>query len=670
VKYPMRALTSSFRRSRQHVAALLSAIAAVVALAAPACNSSSDVAAKLYKDCSQNSDCNNSLICALGQCRPICKTIADCTGGGSCIFDSSGHAVCQSPSENNTSCDIVTAPCAAPLACASDFRCRNLCAQDVDCNVLGITGRVCATDAKGTNYCADPQVPGELDGGVIVQPPPPGTHDGGGTGPNDATTNPGDASMTGRDGTMDAPAMVTVDSGVDGGTTCSPVCGVGFQCVNGGCVACGQAQGAPCCGTQCGANLTCTAAGICSCGDPGQACCGGATCNSSVSCVTGPSGPSCACGNAHQACCPVSDGGGQTQCTAPVQCAGINCSCLVGCSGSTVQASDGSLWTSATVPVTTANGSKFIATNFAYSGSVTCAVQSGGSVSCWGSNSYGQLGNGTTTNSTLPVQVLTGAAGPALSNIVKVFVDSYYGNSACAVDNTGAAWCWGYGAQGQLGTGFTTNSPIAVPVVTQSGGPQLTGVDQIGISNDHACARMTDGSAFCWGSNQYGQIGVGTTQMQYLYPTQVQALFNNVTSISVGINDTCATTNDGSVWCWGSNSYGILGNGLTSGQAIVPAQVAVGDAGTPFGGVKRVELMYYGYSACALKTMDNSVWCWGYYAPGMSNFPVPYTEMSVPISGLFVLCGNQQSGGTVSFIDARGAFHTSGSASTSQVACP
>jgi alpha-tubulin suppressor-like RCC1 family protein len=325
------------------------------------------------------------------------------------------------------------------------------------------------------------------------------------------------------------------------------------------------------------------------------------------------------------------------------------------------------------VPVTTANGSKFVATNFAYSGNLSCGVVSGGAVWCWGSNSYGQLGIGTTmpASSTLPVQVLMGTSGPALANATKVFVDSYSGYSACAVDNTGAVWCWGYGGYGLLGSGTTNNSLFAAPVLTQSGGPQLTGVDQVSISNDHMCAHKTDGSAWCWGSNSNGQIGVGnSTQTQYLYPAQVTNLSNSVTSVSAGSNTSCASTSDGSVWCWGDNSYGILGNGLRTGQAIVPAQIAVGDAGTPFGGATRVELMYYGYSACALKGADSSLWCWGYYAPMNSLYPVQYTESMVAISNVFILCSNQQSSNSLSFIDARGAFHTGGSASTQQVACP
>jgi hypothetical protein len=677
VKLRIRSLTSFSRQSRRCVAALLLALASLVALVGPAC-SSNDVAASLYKGCAQNSDCDKTLICALGLCRPVCKTTADCGNGGACITDDMMHAVCQSATLNNKACDKPS-ECPSPLACASDYRCRNLCSTSADCNVGGSSGRVCAIDANGVNYCANPP---EVNAANMIVAPPPATHlDAAVTEPMlDATVGSGDGAGKG-DGTPGSDAPVTLGdasgdgtSGGDGNATCTPACGPGQQCVNGTCATCGKNPGDPCCGGTCFSNLTCTSAGKCACGDPGQACCGGSTCNSGVTCVTGAS-PTCACGRALQACCPASgDAGGTAQCTAPLQCAGIDCSCLVACSGSAVQDTGGAIWTSPTVPITVANASKFTAGNFAYSGNLGCAVKSDGSVWCWGNNSYGQLGIGTTmpTSSTLPVQVLMGASGPPLANATKVFVDGYSGYSACAIDSNGAAWCWGYGTSGQLGNGTMNNSLFAAPVLTASGGPQLTGVDQISISDNHTCARTTNGSAWCWGSNSNGQIGVGNsnTQTPYLYPAQVTNLSNTVTSISVGSNVSCASTTDGGVWCWGDNSYGVLANGLRTGNAIVPAQIAVGDAGTPFGGATRVELMYYGYSACALKGADNSLWCWGYYSPMNSLYPVQYTESMVAISNVFVLCSNQQSSNSLSFIDNRGAFHNGGSASSQQVACP
>lgn len=159
------------RRRRLHVSVLLLTLVAVVALAAPACSGSGNVAAGLVVEeaCHLNSDCASGLICALGACRAMCETAADCGMGGTCV-DNGDVAVCRYADENNTACDKPS-DCPAPLACASDYRCRNLCDTAADCNVLGITGRVCAKDAQGVYYCAQPS---EVSNGTLVATPPPG----------------------------------------------------------------------------------------------------------------------------------------------------------------------------------------------------------------------------------------------------------------------------------------------------------------------------------------------------------------------------------------------------------------------------------------------------------------------------------------------------------------
>jgi hypothetical protein len=146
---------------------LLIGLACTLALAIPACKST---AASSNDTCSLNSDCSNGLTCALGQCRPPCSTASDCPVTGSSCIDDGRSAVCETPKEKNTPC-ANEAQCSVPLACASDYRCRNLCANDADCNVLGIAGRVCARDANGVDYCADPA---EVANGVLVTSPPPG----------------------------------------------------------------------------------------------------------------------------------------------------------------------------------------------------------------------------------------------------------------------------------------------------------------------------------------------------------------------------------------------------------------------------------------------------------------------------------------------------------------
>lgn len=432
-----------------------------------------------------------------------------------------------------------------------------------------------------------------------------GSTDGGSS---DGSTSDGQAASDGGD---DGSTRSNGDSGADAGGTCSPGCDAGLQCITGSCVACGTAA---------------------------AACC-----------------PSAAAPDA------------QTACNASLECAGADCTCLVGCSGIRVQRSDGSLWNEGANPVMTASNALFLATNFSAGGvSLQCGVQSGGSAWCWGSNGIGQLGNNGANAGSSPAQVVT-ASGP-LANVAKIFVDGEDGEVACAVDTSSDAWCWGYGGFGALGTGNASSSSVAVPVLTQSGGPQLSGIDQMAVAHDHVCATKTDGTLWCWGLNASGQVGVGSAQTPIPYPAQVSTL-SHVSSISVALSISCATTSDGAVWCWGTNTSGQLGNGLSTGQSTSPVQVlASADAGVPFGGAAQVNVG--SGTVCALKTADRSLWCWGVNTDSQSKTPVPFTEQSLPVSGVFVLCNDTQDLNRPSFIDGTGVVHENGGVEAVQVTCP
>jgi hypothetical protein len=164
----MKRITQGQQRSgRGRVAAWLAGVGFAAAVAVPACTTSTTATTK---GCSLNSDCATDLICALGRCRPHCVNASDCPIAGSSCIDDGRNAVCEAPAEKNTPCTS-EADCPVPLACSSDYRCRNLCLGDADCNVLGIAGRVCARDMNGVDYCADPN---EVTNGVITVLPPPG----------------------------------------------------------------------------------------------------------------------------------------------------------------------------------------------------------------------------------------------------------------------------------------------------------------------------------------------------------------------------------------------------------------------------------------------------------------------------------------------------------------
>lgn len=189
----------------------------------------------------------------------------------------------------------------------------------------------------------------------------------------------------------------------------------------------------------------------------------------------------------------------------------------------------------------------------------TCARKSNGTLWCWGGNSEGQLGIGTTVDTTTPEQVAAFAnatAGVAVG-----------GDHSCALRADGTVWCWGWNQRGQLGDGTTTSKAAPVKVVG------LTGATRVAAGRYQNCAVKNDGTSWCWGWNLYGQLGDGTT-VDKPAPVQVGSLGNAVADVSPGREHTCALETDGTVWCWGRNSDGQLGNGTNAGT-VVPVQVQV-----------------------------------------------------------------------------------------------
>jgi hypothetical protein len=202
-------------------------------------------------------------------------------------------------------------------------------------------------------------------------------------------------------------------------------------------------------------------------------------------------------------------------------------------------------------------------TSIATSNSHTCARTSDGSAYCWGDNSSGQLGNGTTTDSSGAVQVTTDSSGTFLTNVSAISVGT---NASCALISDGTVWCWGDNGEGQLGDRTSDSSSFAVQVEKASKTP-LSTVTAISVGTDHACAVLSDKSAWCWGDNSDGATGAGTAVARegaVRVTKAANAVFTNVVSISAGNAHTCALLGDKTVWCWGLNAYGQLGNGSTT----------------------------------------------------------------------------------------------------------
>ncbi len=177
----------------------------------------------------------------------------------------------------------------------------------------------------------------------------------------------------------------------------------------------------------------------------------------------------------------------------------------------------------------------------------TCAIMEGGEAKCWGDNSYGQLGDGSLVDSSTPVDVLELEMGVASI--------STGGAHTCAVTVEGAAACWGDNTNGELGDGssMVQTRPVTVQGLNQD-------VSSISASLFHTCAVTSSGGAKCWGRNDRGEVGDGTTQKRRS-PVDVMGLTSGVTSISTGTDFTCAITDAGSARCWGDNTNGELGDG-------------------------------------------------------------------------------------------------------------
>ena len=187
----------------------------------------------------------------------------------------------------------------------------------------------------------------------------------------------------------------------------------------------------------------------------------------------------------------------------------------------------------------------------------TCAILDDGSVSCWGQNG-GALGDGTYTNRNTPTQ--TSSLGADRT----AFAISAGYEHTCAILDNGSVSCWGDNEFGQLGDGTNTNR--LTPTQTSSLGTDRTAV-AITVGWFHTCAILDDESVSCWGRNYFGQLGLGDNTDRNT-PTQILSLGESpiVVSIAAGRGHTCIIFDDGSVGCWGYNGYGQLGDGTNSNR--------------------------------------------------------------------------------------------------------
>ncbi len=446
-------------------------------------------------------------------------------------------------------------PCVTAIGAVAD--CVNAPASSVTCHQL-IPDASCLEVDAGANACnIILDCPEVLPACAFVAAP---------------VTDAGDAAST----------TCTVDTNCATGEFCfGGTCGV-FSTVAAGASGVSTAGGNTTCGLTSGGGVLCW--GQNADGELGN----GNTTDSATAVATTLTTGVTAMATANQHSCAISAGA--------VQCWGDNASGDLGNNATTPSNSP--------VPVANLTAVTAIALGAAHS----CAIKAG-TVWCWGANESGELGNDTTTASAIPVQV---SGLSAVSDIAPGQLAAGY-EHACAISG-GGVQCWGNNGTGQLGNDSTTNSSVPVAVTNLT-----SGVIAIGAGVGHSCAITSAGAVMCWGWNNHGELGNGTTT-DSATPVAVSGITSGATALALGDNFTCALV-AGGVQCWGNGASGQLGNGATddsstpvmvSGLTSGVTSIAAGEA-----------------HVCAV--VNSAVQCWGSDSNGQLGDGNTNTQSSVPV---------------------------------------
>jgi alpha-tubulin suppressor-like RCC1 family protein len=534
--------------------------------------------------------CAGGFACADGTtCKTSCTADTDCAGSG--LYCQSGQCVGTNPA--GTACSG-NDQCAGG-SCVDGFCCNTSCAVECMGCSMALTGAANGTCATVINGTADPRnlCPKTSESSCSTD----GTCTSGACEKWPSTTVCGSPSCTNETevptaycsgtGTCGSQTPASCGSFACGATACNTTCTSSADCASG--FFCWLGACTQLAAVAAGDYHTCalTKTGAVQCwgnGSSGQLGTGTLNASSVPVAVSGLSSGvvsiavglsySCAVKSTGAVYCWGGNGGGQLSGSVsgmysaiPVQvsslasgavsvAAGGNFACAllatgaVSCwgSGTVGQLGDG-LMASASTPVSVEDVSSVAVL---FTGALHgCVSESTGGIFCWGGNTYGQLGDGSTANSSMPYDVadgtFLGVGGGA--------------EHTCVLGTSGGVQCFGGNSGGQLGNGTTTDSDFAVNV---NGSWSAIGAGSTGY---HTCALDTAHGAWCWGDNSNGQLGDSSTT-QANAPVAVVGLTSGVASISPGEYHTCAVTTAGLAQCWGSNSFGQLGNNATIDSSV------------------------------------------------------------------------------------------------------
>lgn len=263
-------------------------------------------------------------------------------------------------------------------------------------------------------------------------------------------------------------------------------------------------------------------------------------------------------------------------------------------------------------------GSIFTETTITVGGNHVCAILDDSSMNCWGDNSKGQLGDGSTVERQTMTPVDLGIGRTAIS------ISAGQGHT-CAILDDATLKCWGDNSHGQLGDGTIFNSASPVDVDLDSEIPI-----SVSLGLKHTCVVLVSASMKCWGDNSKGQLGDGSTSDYSALPSDVNLGLDKVLAISTGAHHTCAIVNDPLLKCWGDNSEGQLGDG-TNIDRLTPVTISLSPDPVAISS---------GHSHTCSILSDTSLKCWGDNSEGQlgdgtnanSSSPIPIISGSNSIS--------------------------------------